>query len=106
LYSFTGLYSSSTLELRDPILQPLDHVPLGVRQLEDGLVAGVGVGDDVAGDTDNGGVGGYVGHHDRASADLGVIADVDGADDLGAGADDDAVAQRGMALGPLGAGAA
>ncbi len=119
LYSFKALFvlhrrgnglplplhlCDALLKLRDPLLQALDHVPLRVWQLEDGVVAGVGVGDDVTGDADDGGVGGDVSDDYGAGADLGAGADVDGADDLGPGADDDAVAKGGVALGPPGAG--
>lgn len=53
-----------------------------------------------------GAVGGQVLEHHAACADAGVVADVDWAEDLGARADEDIVAQGGMALAGVLAGAA
>src|SRR5712692_4760650 len=48
------------LEFGDARFEALDDVPLGVRQTQDCVVAGVGEGDDVAGNADDGGVGRHV----------------------------------------------
>src|SRR5579863_2490807 len=61
---------------------------------------------DAARDTDDGGVVGDGMDDDRAGADLDVVADVDVAEDFGAGTDDDAIAEGGVALSLLAAGAA
>ena len=60
---------------------------------------------DVARDTDDGGVVRYAAEDDGAGADAAIVSDGDVAQDLCAGADHDAVAQGGMALAFLLAGA-
>src|SRR5579863_3839233 len=83
-----------------------------VRRVDQRLVHGLG-GLGAGGAVDQprrhahgGAAGGHgLGHH-RAGADLGEVADVDVADDVRPGADEDAFADLGMALHPVGAGAA
>ena len=62
--------------------------------------------DDAAGDADHRRVVRDMVDHHRSGADLDVIADADVAEHLGAGADHHAVAEGGMALAALAAGAA
>ena len=62
--------------------------------------------DDVAGHADDGGVGGHAAQHDGAGADAAVVSDGDVAQDFCAGTHDDVVAERGMALAFVLAGAA
>ena len=74
-------------------LQRVDAVPLRVGQPRDRVAAGIVERDDVAGHADDGGVRGDVRDDDGAGADARVVADLDGADELRAGADGDAVAR-------------
>ena len=74
--------------------------------MEDGVRAGVAVGDDVAGNADDGCIRRHVGDDDGASADGGVFAHFDRADELGSCAYLDVVLQGWVALLPLRAGAA
>ena len=98
------------LELGDPLRERLDR--LGDRV---GQVDPVGVGalrppafdpDRVAGVADHGRAGRHVLDDDGVGADLGAVADRDRAEQLGAGADRDVVAQGRVALAALEAGAA
>ena len=98
------------LELGDPLRERLDR--LGDRV---GQVDPVGVGaldppaldlDRVAGVADHGRARRHVLDDDRVGADLGAVADRDRAEQLGAGADGDVVAEGRVALAALEAGAA
>src|SRR4029450_5217131 len=91
------------LERANAVDELLDHLAHGVRQI--GLVEV-----DVAGhplaiaicypprNADDNGVRGNLAYDDRARADPAAVADLEGADDLGAGADNDVVAQGRMAF--------
>src|SRR3972149_2565370 len=85
-------------QLLDLLAQLLDAVPLRVRQADRRVVARVVEGDDLAWHADDGRVGRHVGHDDGAGADARVLTDRDEADELRRRADDDALAQRRVAL--------
>src|SRR5439155_22074675 len=86
------------LELLDFAGEVFDTVPFGVGQALDRLVAGVEVGDDPAGNADDGRIFGYVRYDNRAGANGRMIAEDDGADYLCAGADGDVIAESWVAL--------
>ena len=65
-----------------------------------GVVPGGVMEDDTGGFLHHGGVGGDIEGHHRVGADPGIVAHGDVADDLGAGADVDVVADGGRALTP------
>ncbi len=92
----------------DPIDEGADHLGFGVGQaaMFQGFDAFARSVDDAAGDADYRAVGGDIAQYDGACADAGVVAQLDIAEDLCARADDDVIAQGGVAFAAFFAGAA
>jgi hypothetical protein len=84
----------------DPIDEGADHLGFGVGQaaMFQGFDAFARSVDDAARNADHGAVSGDIPQHNRTRADAGVVAQLDVAEDFCARADDDVIAQGGVAF--------
>src|SRR5215208_5645607 len=98
------------LELRNPLRERLDRIGERIRQVDPVRVRPLDLAsldaDRMARVPHDGGVGRHVGDDDRVRTDLGAAADLDRAEELGPGADRDAVGDRRVPLSALEARAA
>ena len=86
------------LRARGPLLERLDRLGLGIGETVDRPGVREAHGDDPPRHADDRRVGRHVGDDDRAGPDPRALADVDGADQLGVRADDDAIVEGRVAL--------